>query len=269
MGHDVAGLEAQSRGAKFLTRYLMSRGASKVCQDVAAALDGLLFDGMTIMAGGFGACGIADLCIQEIRRQQVRNLTIISNNCGGEFMGRPGEGFGLWTLLKDRLVSRAIASYIGTNRTFEQQHLRNEIQLELTPQGTLAERIRAGGAGIPAFYTRSGVGTVVAEGKEHREFGGQIYILETALTADLAIIKAWKGDTEGNLVYRKTARNFNPMMATAARSTIAEVENLVDVGELDPDCIHTPGIFVDRLFEGNAPKVIEQRTVRTRNREIA
>lgn len=239
-----------------------TENTGKVRPDAAAALDGLLFDGMTIMAGGFGACGIADLCIQEIRRQRIGSLTIISNNCGGEFLDRPGEGFGLWTLLKDRLISRAISSYIGTNRTFEQQHLKNEIRLELTPQGTLAERIRAGGAGIPAFYTRTGVGTIVAEGKEHREFHGETHILETALTADLAIVKAWKGDTEGNLVYRKTARNFNPVMATAARATVAEVEMLVDAGELDPDCIHTPGIFVSRLFEGNAPKIIEQRTIR-------
>lgn len=247
----------------------MSEYTGKVRPDAAAALDGLLFDGMTIMAGGFGACGIADLCIQEIRRREVGNLTIISNNCGGEFLDRPGEGFGLWALLKDGLISRAIASYIGTNKTFEQQHLKNEIRIELTPQGTLAERIRAGGAGIPAFYTRTGVGTVVAEGKEHREFDGETHILETALTADLAIVKAWKGDTEGNLVYRKTARNFNPVMATAASATVAEVEILVQAGELDPDGIHTPGIFVSRLFEGNAPKVIEQRTIRQRGSEAA
>lgn len=247
----------------------MSGNSSKVRRDAREALDGLLVDGMTVMAGGFGACGIADLCIQEIRRQRVHNLTVISNNCGGEFADRPGEGFGLWTLLRDRLISRAISSYIGTNKTFEQQYLDDEIQLELTPQGTLAERIRAGGAGIPAFYTRSGVGTILAEGKEHREFNGETHVLETALTADLAIVKAWKGDTEGNLVYRKTARNFNPMMATAARTTVAEVELVVDVGDLDPDCVHTPGIFVDRLFEGNAPKIIEQRTARSRKPENA
>ena len=240
----------------------MSGNSGKVRQNVREALDDLLADGMTIMAGGFGACGIADQCIQEIRRRQVRNLTIISNNCGGEFADRPGEGFGLWTLLRDRLVSRAISSYIGTNRTFEQQYLNGEIQLELTPQGTLAERIRAGGAGIPAFYTRTGVGTILAEGKEHREFEGETHVLETALRADLAIVKAWKGDTEGNLIYRKTARNFNPMMATAARTTVAEVEIVVEAGELDPDCVHTPGIFINRLFEGNAPKIIEQATVR-------
>lgn len=236
----------------------------KIRKDAAEALDGLLFDGMTIMAGGFGGCGIADLCIREIRRRGVRDLTIISNNCGGEFADRPGEGFGLWTLLKDGLVARAVSSYIGTNRTFERQYLDGTIELELTPQGTLAERIRAGGAGIPAFFTPTGAGTVVAEGKEQREFDGKTYVMERALTADLAIVKAHRGDPEGNLVYRKTARNFNPMMATAARVTVAEVEQVVAAGELDPDCIHTPGIHVDRLFEGNAPKIIEQRTVRRR-----
>ncbi len=242
----------------------METANRKIRRDAQDALEGLLFDGMTIMAGGFGACGIADLCIQEIRRQQVKELTVISNNCGGEFIDRPGEGFGLWTLLKDRLVKRAISSYIGTNKTFEQQHLNNDIELELVPQGTLAERIRAGGAGIPGFYSRTGVGTMIATGKEHRDFGGDTYILETALVADLAIIKAWKGDPEGNLVFRKTARNFNPMMATAAGVTVAEVEHVVAAGELEPDCIHTPGIFVHRLFQGNAEKLIEQRTVRPR-----
>jgi 3-oxoacid CoA-transferase subunit A len=235
---------------------------NKVRENASAALDNLLFDGMSIMAGGFGACGIADLCIQEIRRRGVRNLTIISNNCGGEFTEQPGKGFGLWTLLHDGLVARAISSYIGTNKTFERQYLEGQIELELTPQGTLAERIRAGGAGIPAFFTRTGVGTVIANGKEHREFDGETYIMERGITADLALVKAWKGDSEGNLVYRKTARNFNPMMATAARITVAEVEHLVEPGEVDADCIHTPGIYVDRLFEGRAPKVIEQRTVR-------
>lgn len=244
-------------------RSISSQRSGKVCADAAEALDGLLLDGMTIMAGGFGACGIPDLCIQEIRRRQVRELTLISNNCGGEFADKPGQGFGLWTLLRDGLVRRAVSSYIGTNKTFERQYLEGDIELELTPQGTLAERIRAGGAGIPAFYTPTGVGTVVAEGKEHREFAGQTYILETALTADLAIVKAWKGDTAGNLVYRKTARNFNPMMATAGKITVAEVEHLVEAGALDPDCVHTPGIFVDRLFEGQAEKVIEQPTLRS------
>ena len=238
---------------------------TKIRPDVATALEGVLFDGMSIMCGGFGACGIPDLCIQEIRRQQIRDLTIISNNCGGEFADRPGHGFGLWTLLNDRLVRRAVSSYIGTNKTFERQYLDNEIELELTPQGTLAERIRAGGAGIPGFYTRTGVGTVMADGKEQRDFDGVTCILETALTADLAIVKAWKGDSEGNLVYRKTARNFNPMMAAAGRVTVAEVEHIVDASELEPDSIHTPGIFVQRLFEGCAEKLVEQRTTRERD----
>ena len=176
----------------------------------------------------------------------------------------PGEGFGLWVLLRDRLVSRAICSYIGTNKTFEQQHLNKEIDLELSPQGSLAERIRAGGAGIPAFYTRTGAGTLIAEGKETREFDGEAYVMERGITADLAIVKAWKGDTEGNLVYRRTARNFNPVMATAARITVAEVEQVVEPGELDPDGVHTPGIYVDRLFEGNAEKLIELPTTRKR-----
>ena len=244
----------------------MADPSTKVCSDARAALTGALFDGMTIMCGGFGACGIPDLCIQEIRRRKVGNLTIISNNCGGEFADRPGHGFGLWTLLKDKLVRRAVSSYIGTNKTFEQQYLDGDIELELTPQGSLAERIRAGGAGIRGFYTPTGAGTVIAEGKEQREFDGVTCILETALTADLAIVKAWKGDSEGNLVYRKTARNFNPMMATAATTTIAEVEHIVNAGELDPDCIHTPGIFVQRLFEGRAEKIVELRTTRSRDR---
>lgn len=238
--------------------------AGKVRSSAQTALDGLLFDGMSVMAGGFGACGIPDLCIREIRARQVRDLTVISNNCGGEFPDRPGEGFGLWGLLKDRLISRAIASYIGTNKTFEKQYLDGVLDLQLTPQGTLAEKIRAGGAGIPAFFTTAGVGTVIAEGKEHRDFDGVTHILETALTADLAIVKGWKGDVHGNIVYRKTARNFNPVMATAAKHTVAEVEHLVEAGELDPDLIHTPGIFVDRIFEGRAEKLIEQRTVRER-----
>jgi len=235
---------------------------TKLRNNAADALSGLLFDGMSIMAGGFGACGIADLCIQEIRRCGVKNLTIISNNCGGEHTDRPGEGFGLWTLLNDGLVAKAVSSYIGTNKTFERQYLEKQIELELSPQGTLAERIRAGGAGIPAFFTRTGVGTVVADGKEHREFDGKTYIMERGITADIAIVKAWKGDPEGNLIYRKTARNFNPMMATAGKVTVAEVEHIVALGELEPDGIHTPGIYVDRLFEGCAPKVVEQRTVR-------
>jgi len=237
----------------------------KVNADAEAALDGLLFDGMRIMAGGFGACGIPDLCIQEICRRGINDITVISNNCGGEYPDRPGEGFGLWVLLRDRRISKAICSYIGTNKTFERQHLNKEIDLELSPQGSLAERIRAGGAGIPAFYTRTGAGTLIAEGKETREFDGEEYVMERGITADLAIVKAFKADTEGNLVYRKTARNFNPVMATAARVTVAEVEHVVEPGELDPDGIHTPGIYVQRLFEGNAEKVIELPTVRQRS----
>ena len=244
----------------------MSETASrKVFSSVESALDGLLADGMRIMVGGFGACGIPDLCIQEIRRRGVGDLTVISNNCGGEFADRPGEGFGLWTLLKDRRISHAICSYIGTNKTFEQQHLDKTIDLELSPQGSLAERIRAGGAGIAGFYTRTGAGTVASEGKETRDFEGQQYVLERGLTADLALVKAWKADTEGNLVYRKTARNFNPIMATAGRVTVAEVETIVAPGELDPDAVHTPGIFVQRIFEGQADKVIELPTTRERS----
>lgn len=241
----------------------MKTASTKVFADARSALDGELFDGMSILCGGFGACGIPDLSIQEIRRQQIHDLTVISNNCGGELAD--GDGFGLWTLLKDRLISRAICSYIGTNKTFERQHLNKEIDLELTPQGSLAERIRAGGAGIAGFYTRTGVGTVIAEGKELRDFGGEHFILEMGLTADLAIVKAWKGDSEGNLIYRKTARNFNPMMATAGRVTVAEVEHIVEPGGLDPDCVHTPGIYVQRLFQGQAEKIIEQRSVRQRD----
>ena len=242
----------------------MTKQSKKIHSDAQAVLDGVLFNGMTIMAGGFGACGIADLCIQEIRRRQIGNLTIISNNCGGEYSDRPGEGFGLWTLLKDKLVSRAVCSYIGTNKTFERQYLNGDIELELTPQGSLAERIRAGGAGIAGFYTKTGVGTTIAEGKEQKEFDDETYILETSLSADLALVKAWKGDPEGNLIYRKTARNFNPMMATAGRVTVAEVEHIAVAGELDADCIHTPGVYVQRLFQGQAEKIIEQRTVRQR-----
>ena len=243
----------------------MNTNSTKVFADARSALDGVLFDGMSIMAGGFGACGIADLCIQEIYKKEIKNLTVISNNCGGEFTDRPGKGFGLWLLLNEKRISHAICSYIGTNKTFERQHLNKEINLELSAQGTLAERIRAGGAGIAGFYTQTGVGTIISEGKEIRKFDEENYVLETGLTSDLAIVKAWKGDTEGNLVYRKTAQNFNPMMATAGRITVAEVEYIVSPGELNPGCIHTPGIYVQRLFEGRAEKIIEQRTVRQRD----
>jgi 3-oxoacid CoA-transferase subunit A len=230
----------------------------KVYADAKTALSGLLKDGMVIMAGGFGLCGIPENLIAALRDSGVKGLTVISNNAGV-------DGFGLGVLLNTRQIKKMISSYVGENKEFERQYLSGELELEFNPQGTLAERIRAGGAGIPAFYTKTGVGTLVAEGKELKEFNGETYVMETGLTADLAIVKAWKGDTEGNLIYRKTARNFNPMMATAGRVTVAEVEELVEVGELDPDHIHTPGIFVDRIIKGaNYEKRIEQRTVRKR-----
>ncbi len=232
--------------------------ASKVCDDAAGALAGVLFDGMTIMAGGFGLCGIPENLIAAIQASGVKGLTVISNNCGV-------DGFGLGLLLGAGQIDKMISSYVGENKLFEQLYLAGKLQLEFNPQGTLAERIRAGGAGIPAFYTRTGVGTLVAEGKEVRAFDGEDYVMERALTADLAIVKAWKGDAAGNLVYRKTARNFNPMMATAGKVTVAEVERLVAPGELDKDAIHTPGIFVDRLFQGaRFEKRIEQLTTRPR-----
>jgi 3-oxoacid CoA-transferase subunit A len=213
-------------------------------------------DGATIMAGGFGLCGIPENLIDALQRKGVRNLTVISNNAGI-------NDFGLGRLLQTRQISKLIGSYVGENKIFEEQALNKEIELELNPQGTFAERIRAGGAGIPGFYTPTGVGTVVAEGKEIRDFGGRKYVLERALTAEFALVKAWKGDRWGNLIYRKTAQNFNPMMATAARITIAEVEELVELGELDPDCIITPGIYVSRILQGvNYEKRIERRTVR-------
>ena len=231
--------------------------ANKIFPDAASALDGLLFDGMTIVAGGFGLCGIPENLIAAIRASGVRGLTIISNNAGV-------DGFGLGLLLETRQVAKMISSYVGENKEFERQYLSGELELEFAPQGTLAERMRAGGAGIPGFYTRTGVGTLVAEGKEHKEFDGETYILERGIRADLAIVKAWKGDPFGNLVYRKTARNFNPMAATAGKMTVAEVEELVEPGTLDPDGIHTPSVFVQRLFVGSHEKRIEQRTVRKR-----
>ncbi len=230
----------------------------KVCEDAVAALDGLLFDGMTIMAGGFGLCGIPEHLITALRESGIRNLTVISNNCGA-------DGYGLWSLLASRQISKMVSSYVGENKLFAEQYLAGELQLEFCPQGTLAERIRAGGAGIPAFYTRTGVGTLVAEDKETRDFEGELYVMETALKADLSIVKAWYGDTEGNLVFRKTARNFNPMMAAAGKVTVAEVEHLVPTGEIDGDRVHTPGIYVQRIIRGTAyQKRIEQRTVRAR-----
>jgi 3-oxoacid CoA-transferase subunit A len=228
----------------------------KLYSDAQAALDGLLFDGMTVMSGGFGLCGIPENLIAAMRDSGVKGLAVISNNAGV-------DEFGLGELLKTRQIRKMISSYVGENQTFERQYLSGELELEFNPQGTLAERIRAGGAGIPGFYTRTGVGTLVAEGKEHKEFDGELYVLERALVADLSIIKAWRGDEAGNLVYRKTARNFNPMMATAGKVTVAEVEELVPVGALDPDCVHTPGIYVQRIILGsNYEKRIENRTVR-------
>src|SRR5881392_1108910 len=214
----------------------------KVYPDAKAALAGQLKDGMTIMAGGFGLCGIPEALIDAIRDSGVKDLTIVSNNCGIDSVG-------LGLLLDTRQIKKMISSYVGENKTFAQQYLAGELEIEFNPQGTLAERIRAGGAGIPAFFTKTGVGTLIAEGKEVRDFDGEQYVMERGLFADLAIVHAWKGDTEGNLIYRKTARNFNPMMATAAKVTIAEVEHLVPAGELNPDHIHTPGIFVKRIVE--------------------
>jgi 3-oxoacid CoA-transferase subunit A len=229
----------------------------KIYSDARSALDGVLFDGMTVMSGGFGLCGIPELLISALRDASVKGLTVISNNAGV-------DEFGLGVLLRTRQIRKMISSYVGENKEFERQYLAGELELEFNPQGTLAERIRAGGAGIPAFFTATGVGTLVAEGKEVRNFGGRDYVMETALKADLSIVKAWKGDEAGNLVFRKTARNFNPMMAAAGAICIAEVEEIVPAGSLDPDCIHTPGIYVDRLIQGAHEKRIEQRTVRKR-----
>jgi len=229
----------------------------KIFENAQTALDGVLFDGMTIMSGGFGLCGIPENLIGEIARMGTKNLTCISNNCGV-------DDFGLGIMLGPKQISKMISSYVGENAEFARQFLEGELELEFNPQGTLAERIRAGGAGIPGFYTKTGVGTLIAEGKEHKDFDGETFIMETGLVADLSIVKAWKADTEGNLIYRKTARNFNPMMATAGKITVVEVEEIVEAGELDPDNIHTPGIFVQRLFKGNHEKRIEQTTVRKR-----
>jgi 3-oxoacid CoA-transferase subunit A len=232
--------------------------ASKIYPDAKTALEGVVFDGMSVLSGGFGLCGIPEKLIAALRDTGVKGLTCISNNAGV-------DGFGLGLLLETRQIARMVSSYVGENKEFERQYLAKELELEFNPQGTLAERIRAGGAGIPGFYTKTGVGTLVAEGKEHKVFNGEEYILETGITADLAIVKAWKADPYGNLVFRKTSRNFNPMMATAGRVTIAEVEELVEPGDLDPDHIHTPGIYVQRLFVGkDYEKRIEQRTVRVR-----
>jgi len=230
----------------------------KTYTDAMSALDGLLFDGMTVMAGGFGLCGIPENLINALRDSGTTGITAISNNAGV-------DDFGLGLLLQTRQIKKMISSYVGENKEFERQFLADELELEFNPQGTLAERIRAGGAGIPGFYVKTGVGTLVAEGKEEKIFDGETYIMETGLTADVSLVKAWKGDTAGNLIFRKTARNFNPMMATAGKVTVAEVEELVDVGELDPDQIHTPGIFVQRIIQSkDLEKRIEQRTTRER-----
>lgn len=229
---------------------------NKIYPSPRSALEGVLFDGMTIMSGGFGLTGNPESLIPEIRAAGVQDLKVISNNAGA-------DGFGLWMLLESRQITKMISSYVGDNKLFEEQYLSGAIELELTPQGTLAERIRAGGAGIPAFYTKTGVGTLVAEGKPHETFDGEDYVRETWLRADLAIIKAWRADPAGNLMFRKTARNFNPNMATAGRVTVVEVEEIVEAGSFDPDCIHTPGIFVDRIVLSTInEKRIEKRTVR-------
>jgi 3-oxoacid CoA-transferase subunit A len=226
---------------------------NKVYPDAATALDGVQ-DKMTVLVGGFGLCGIPENSILALRQLGVRGLTCVSNNAGI-------DDFGLGLLLQTKQIKKMISSYVGENAIFERQYLSGELEVELVPQGTLAERLRAGGAGIPAFYTPTGVGTPVSEGKEVREFDGRSYVLERAIQGDFAFVKAWKGDRFGNLIYRKTARNFNPMIATAGKITVAEVEELVDIGQLEPDSIHTPGIYVQRIFKGlNYEKRIEQRT---------
>ncbi len=230
----------------------------KTRDSASAALDGLLFDGMTLMAGGFGLCGIPETLIAALCEHGVKDLTVISNNCGV-------DDFGLGILLANGQIRKMVSSYVGENKLFEKLYLSGELELEFNPQGTLAERIRAGGAGIPAFFTKTGFGTLIAEGKETREFSGEGYVMETGLVADLSIVKAWKGDAAGNLIYRRTARNFNPMMATAGRACVAEVEALVEVGALDPDHVHTAGIYVDRIVQGAAyEKRIERETTRRR-----
>jgi 3-oxoacid CoA-transferase subunit A len=232
--------------------------SSKIYADAAAALEGVTYEGMTIMSGGFGLAGNPENLIKALKVIGVGGLTVISNNCGA-------DGFGLWELLDNGQIAKMISSYVGENKLFESLYLEGKLGLELNPQGTLAERIRAGGAGIPAFYTKTGVGTVVAEGKPVEEFDGELYVRETWLRSDLSIVKAWRGDEMGNLVFRKTARNFNPVMATAGKITIAEVEEIVPVGTFDADAIHTPGIFVNRLFQGrDYERRIERLTTRPR-----
>ncbi len=231
---------------------------NKIFPDAHSALAGILKDGMTLMAGGFGLCGIPQILIEAIRDLHVKDLTVISNNAGV-------DGAGLGILLETRQIKKMISSYVGENKLFERLYLSGELELEFNPQGTLAERIRAGGAGIPAFFTKTGVGTIIADGKELRDFDGATYVMERGLVADVSIVHAYKGDMEGNLIYRKTARNFNPMMAAAGKVTVAEVEHLIAAGEFDPDAIHTPGIFVHRIVHApNAAKLIEKRTTRPR-----
>jgi len=227
----------------------------KVYNDASEALEGLCRDGMTVMSGGFGLCGIPENLIAALRDSGANDLTVISNNAGV-------DGFGLGRLLETRQISKMVSSYVGENKEFERQYLGGELELEFNPQGTLAERIRAGGAGVPGFYTKTGVGTMIAEGKEHKDFDGETYIMETGLKADLSIVKAWKGDAEGNLIFKATARNFSPMMAMAGAVTVAEVDEIVPVGSLDPNFIHTPGIFVQRIIEAECEKRIEQLTTR-------
>lgn len=229
--------------------------AKKVYESAAAALEGVLSNGMSIAAGGFGLCGIPENLLEAIKQAGTKDLTFYSNNAGV-------DDFGIGILLQTKQVKKMVSSYVGENAEFMRQYLSGELELEFNPQGTLAERLRAGGAGIPGFYTKTGVGTVIAEGKEHKDFDGETYILEKGIRADLAIVKAWKGDEQGNLIYRKTARNFNPLCATSGKVTIAEVEEIVPTGSLDPDLIHTPGIFVQRIVQGQHEKRIEQRTLR-------
>jgi 3-oxoacid CoA-transferase subunit A len=229
---------------------------NKLYKDAESALDGLLSDGMMLAVGGFGLCGIPEALIDALRASGVKNLTVASNNAGV-------DDWGLGILLRSHQIKKMISSYVGENAEFERQFLSGELEVEFAPQGTLAERLRAGGAGVPGFYTKTGVGTVIAEGKEHKEFDGVTYILERGIHADVSLVKAWKADTLGNLIFRKTARNFNPMVATCGKVTVAEAEIVVGPGELDPDQIHTPGIFVDRLICNSSPvKRIEQRTLR-------
>ena len=228
---------------------------SKLYKTASDAMDGLCRDGLTVMSGGFGLCGIPENLIAALRDSGASGLTVISNNAGV-------DGFGLGQLLETRQIKKMVSSYVGENKEFERQYLGGELELEFNPQGTLAERIRAGGAGIPGFYTKTGVGTLIADGKEHKDFEGETFIMETGLKADVSIVKAWKGDAEGNLIFKATARNFSPMMAMAGKVTVAEVDEIVPIGSLDPNFIHTPGIFVQRIVEAKCEKRIEQLTVR-------